>query len=196
MKKHLTLLLLPTMALLLQGCKDKTEYCPCYPQGKTDYMPIDFVGQTMRYILDEDTFALKVLPTEFSEEYAKDSDKALLIWGCYAQALLNLASDDTTQVLAYGLHYYPDSEKYYLSVNFHDRVHSEHLGAVLEDIYRDVQNAELMPQWTSPTGHTYTDVVKSTEMITAIGIDTLYLSKRYGLLHWYIHGGHTLTLLP
>ena len=58
MKKHLFLLLLSAMALLLQGCKDKTEYCPCYPQEKTDYTPVTFVGETMRYIIDEDTLAL------------------------------------------------------------------------------------------------------------------------------------------
>ena len=112
MKKHLTLLLLSAMALLLQGCKDKTEYCPCYPQEKTDYMPVDFVGETMRYILDDDTLALKVLPVEFSEAYAKDSEKAIHDAGvCKAQATLYLASNDTTQILTYIILNYAGSEK-------------------------------------------------------------------------------------
>ncbi|MDE6307660.1 MAG: hypothetical protein K2L79_02465 [Bacteroidales bacterium] len=195
MKKHLILLLLPVIAL--QGCKDKTEYCPCYPQGKTDYMPIDFVGQTMRYILDDDTLVLKVIPPEFSEKYAKDSEKALHDMGvCKAQATLYLASDDTAQVLTYRIINYAASEKYGLSVDFYDVMNRAHPAVWIEDIYHDAKNAVPLSQWTSPTGRTYTDVLQAVLPQTETDADTSYLSKNHGLLHCRTYNGHTFTLLP
>ena len=189
MKKHLFLLLLSAMALLLQGCQ--RVHCPCYPQDDTGYLPMDFVGQTMRYIYDGDTIAFKIAPPEFSEEYDKPYNHDIQ---CEAYAQMDLKSSDENLILSYSMNSWHS-----LSVCLQKDGDYMSCGRI-EDIYDEWDNgsrrAEDLPQWTSPTGYTYTDVVKSTEMITAIGIDTLYLSKRYGLLHWYIHGGHTLTLLP
>ncbi len=197
MKKHHLILLLPTIALLLKGCKDKTEYCPCYPQEKTDYMPVNFAGKTMRYILDDDTLTLKVIPPVFSEEYTKDSDKAIHDMGiCNAQATLCLISDDTTRILTYRAYNYADSDTYHLSVNFHDMVNGIHTAAYVEDIYHNAQNAVPLSQWTSPTGQTYTDVLKAMLHQTETDTDTSYLSKTHGLLHCYTYNGHTLTFLP
>ncbi|MDE6440128.1 MAG: hypothetical protein K2K51_03810, partial [Bacteroidales bacterium] len=67
MKRHLFLLLLPAMALLLQGCKDK--YCPCYPADNTQFLPTDYIGQTLRYLVDGDTAVLTVQPPVLSEKY-------------------------------------------------------------------------------------------------------------------------------
>ncbi|MDE5607201.1 MAG: hypothetical protein K2I68_07865 [Bacteroidales bacterium] len=197
MKKYSILLLLPAMALLLQGCKDKTEYCPCYPQEKTEYMPVNFVGNTMRYILDDDTLVLKVIPPEFSEKYAKDSEKALHDMGiCRAQATLYLASADTAQVLTYRIINYAASEKYGLSVDFYDVMNRAHPAVWIEDIYHDAKNAVPLSQWTSPTGQTYTDVLQAVLSQTETDADTSYLSKAHGLLHCRTYNGHTFTLLP
>ncbi len=189
MKNYLTLLLLPAIALLLQGCK--RVHCPGYPKSDTGYLPVDFVGQTMSYIFNDDTVLLKVVPPVFSESYDKPYNHDI---HCEAYAQVDLISSDNNLILSYSMNSWHS-----LSVCLLQGKNYVSCGCV-DDIYDEWDNgsrrAEDLPQWTSPTGYTYTDVVKSTEMITAIGIDTLYLSKRYGLLHWHIHGGHTLTLLP
>ena len=133
----------------------------------------------------------KVAPPEFSECYdmAYHHDRH-----CKAYARVDLISAYNNLILSYLMDIWHS-----LSVCLQKDGNYMSCG-MIEDIYDEWDNgsrrAEDLPQWISPTGYTYRDAVKSTEMITSIEIDTLYLSKRYGLLHWHIHGGHTLTLLP
>ena len=195
MKKHLILLLLSAMALLLQGCKDKTEYCPAYPQEDTDYLPVDFVGQTLRYVFDTDTMIFNIIQPEFSEKYEKSDMQHVT---CSAQAWLSLKSLDNKGLLRYSMSY-PEALRHNLSVDF--QYNGDFVGsAIVYDIYDEIgelerQAVEVLPQWTSPTGKVYTDIMKTVQK-TSIGADTLYLSKKYGLLYLDVPGKHSLTLLP
>lgn len=182
------------MALLLQGCK--TKHCPGYPQDDTDYLPVDFVGQTLRYVYDGDTIAFKVAPPEFSEKYDEIFYHDQF---CSAYARMHLESPDLKELLRYEMNRHKDGFIHVLTMWLYTNYDkSENVGMV--DIYSetDSQQGNVLSQWTSPTGQTYTDVLTfvwyPTQTVT--DIDTLYLHRSYGLLHWYIHGGHTLTLLP
>ena len=191
MKKHLFLLLLSAMALLLQGCK---RHCPAYPQEDTDYLPVDFVGQTLRYIFDGDIIVFNVMPPTFSEKY--DDRPQYGIDDCFADAWLHLDVPDYKAWLYYWMRYYKGVHT--LWIDFQCEKNS-FPGIVynVDDIYDEVGELdqlamEILPQWTSPTGQTYSDIMK----IAYYNADTLYLSKQYGLLHWDAPGKHSLTLLP
>ena len=194
MKKHLTLLLLPAIALLLQGCKDKTEYCPAYPQKDTDYLPVDFVGQTLRYVFNTDTVVFNIISPEFSEKYEKSDMQHV---DCSAQAWLPLESLDNKGLLRYSMSYHGARHTFSVDLQYNgDFVGS----AIVYDIYDEIgelerQAVEVLPRWTSSTGQVYTDIMKTVQK-TSIGADTLYLSKQYGLLHWDAPGKHSFTLLP
>ena len=195
MKKHWFLLLLPAMALLLQGCKDKTEYCPAYPQEDTDYLPVDFVGQILRYVFDTDTMVFNIIQPEISEKYEKSDMQHV---DCSAQAWLPLESLDNKGLLRYSMSY-PDAITHNLAVDL--QYNGDFVGSgIVYDIYDEIgelerQAVEVLPQWTSPTGQVYTDIMKTVQK-TSIGADTLYLSKKYGLLYLDVPGKHSFTLLP
>ena len=187
MKKHLFLLLLSAIALLLQGCK--TKHCPGYPQDDTDYLPVDFIGQTLRYVYDGDTIAFKIAPPEFSEKYDEIYNHDRF---CEAYARIHLESPDLKELLRYELHCYADQTRLTIWL-YTNHCKSENVCCIDPFNRTDLQQDNVLPKWTSPNSYEYTDV---TQIIIASGIDTLYLSATHGLLHWYIHGGHTLTLLP
>lgn len=195
MKKHLFLLLLSAMALLLQGCK--TKHCPGYPQDDTDYLPVDFVGQTLRYVYDGDTIVFKVAPPEFSEKYDEIFYHDQF---CSAYARVHLESPDLKELLRYEMNRHKDGFIHVLTMWLYTNYDkSENVGMVDTYSRTDSEQGNVLPQWISPTGQTYTDVLTAVwynTTQTEADKDTLYLHRSYGLLHWYIHGGHTLTLLP
>ena len=195
MKKHLFLLLLSAMALLLQGCK--TKHCPGYPQDDTDYLPVDFVGQTLRYVYDGDTIAFKVAPPEFSEKYDEIFYHDQF---CSAYARMHLESPDLKELLRYEMDFHPEGNTHILTIRLYTNYDkSENVGVLNTYNSTDSRQGNVLPQWISPTGQTYTDVLTAVwynTTQTEADKDTLYLHRSYGLLHWYIHGGHTLTLLP
>lgn len=193
MKNYLTILLLPVLALLLQGCK---RHCPGYPQDDTDYLPVDFVGQTLRYVYDGDTIVLKVAPPEFSEEYDEIYNHDRF---CEAHARMYLESPNLKELLRYEMNRQDDGFIHVLTMWLYTNYDkSENAGMVNTYNRTDSRQGKVLPQWISPTGPTYTDVLMAVwyPTQTMTDIDTLYLHRSYGLLHWCIHGGHTLTLLP
>lgn len=194
MKNYLTLLLLPVMALLLQGCKDKTEYCPAYPQEDTDYLPVGFIGQTLRYAFDTDTVVFNIIPPEFSEKYEKSDMQHI---ECSAGAWLPLESLDNKGLLRYSMSYYDAKHTFSVDLQYD----GDFVGSgIVYDIYDEIgelgrQAVEVLPQWTSPTSQVYTDIMKAVQR-KSVGADTLYLSKKYGLLYLDVPGKHSFTLLP
>lgn len=186
MKKHLFLLLLPAMALLLHGCKDKTEYCPAYPQEDTDYLPVDFVGQSLSYVFDDDTVVLKVEAPEFSEKHERGE-----IFGeiCEPEALMFLRADNdfTVQYL----------KRYSAQNHNHFDIYTYfRLGQSFWSTHsKNYDKTTLLSNWTSPNGTTYADVWRSLEDRGVNGTDTSYFSRQKGLLY-YRSTKHYCLLLP
>lgn len=192
MKKHLVLLLLPAIALLLQGCKDK--YCPCYPQDDTEYFPVSFSGKTMRYIFDDDTVVFNVMPPEFSEKY-EPSEIADAVF--YADATLELFSIDSTSRLLYRKQRAcKNLTMWQLCLNcWHKDIYLFFVGPSFQSHTAHALSGPplFLSEWVSPAGTTYTDVCRMQDDIYPK--DTAYFSPQYGLLY-YRSKGHYCLLLP
>ena len=189
--KNIPLILL-SLSILLCSCK---RHCPAYPQEDTDYLPVDFVGQTLRYVFDSITIAFNVMSPTFSEKY-DDRPQYGINDDCSADAKLNLEALDEKGWLHYWMTYYKGVHTLWIDFQYEK---NSFPGIVynVDDIYDEVGEldqlaTETLPRWTSPTEQTYSDIVK----IAYYNADTLYLSKQYGLLHWDAPSKHSLTLLP
>ena len=192
--KRLSLILLG-LSIAFCSCK---RHCPAYPQEDTDYLPIDFVGQTLRYIFDNNTIIFNVMPPDFTEKY-DDRPQYGIDDDCMAHAWLDLMSPDEKSWLYYRMMYYKGKHTLCLDFQYETNAFSGMYYCV-DGIYDEVGELdqlamEILPQWTSPTGQVYTDIMKAVQK-TSIGADTLYLSKKYGLLYLDVPGKHSLTLLP
>ncbi len=194
MKKHRSLLTIAIgLMVILTSCKNKTEYCPAYPQDDTDYLPVDFVGQTLRYVFDGDTMKFNVMPPEFSEKY---ENNLALEEVCTSHAWQRLESNSNDRILRYTMSYH--SAYHSWSMDFYDN-EIWVIAAIIYDIYDEIgdRRTEILPQWTSPTGTIYMDIQKSIQNKRDAEADTLYLSRQHGLVLWFSPSdGHSFTLLP
>ena len=184
MKKHLFLLLLPAMALLLQGCKDK--YCPAFSPKETAYLPVDFVGQSLSYVFDDDTVVLKVEAPEFSEKHERGE-----IFGeiCEPEALMFLRADNDF-IVQYLKRYSAQNHNHFDIYTYF------RLGQSFWSTYsKNYEKSTLLSNWTSPNGTTYADVWRSLEDRGVNGTDTSYFSRQKGLLY-YRSTKHYCLLLP
>ncbi len=193
MKNYLTLLLLPAIALMLQGCKGKC--CPCYPADSTQFLPSDYMGQTLRYLVDGDTAVLTVRPPVLSEKYpypeiADIEDK------CNASAQVTLTSSDEAYILdctrTLGmLDYNGEINRWFMNV------YAAHNGKTYQFSGMDKYTTkgycyEILSGWTSPTGESYGKVCFMTDYNQK---DSAYFSPSLGLL--YLKTTETCwTLLP
>lgn len=193
MKKYLTLLLLLAIALLLQGCKDK--YCPCYPTDNTQFLPTDYIGQTLRYLVDGDTAVLTVQPPVLSEKYPYP-EIADIVDKCNASAQVTLTSSDDlyilycTRILSM-LDYQGDIDRWFMNVHTLQKGVAYQFNSM--DKYTTKGHCyEILSGWTSPTGESYGNVCFMTDQSQK---DSAYFSLSLGLL--YLKTTETRwTLLP
>lgn len=193
MQRYLTLLLLPAMALLLQGCKDK--YCPCYPADNTQFLPADYIGQTLRYLVDGDTAVLTVQPPVLSEKYPY-FEGATVVDKCNASAQVTLTSSDggyvldCTRTLAM-FDYTGNIDRWFMNIHTLQKGMAYHFSGI--DKYTTKGHCyEILSGWTSPTGESYGNVCFMTDQSQK---DSAYFSPSLGLL--YLKTMETRwTLLP
>ncbi|MDE7149157.1 MAG: hypothetical protein K2O01_01915 [Bacteroidales bacterium] len=185
--KALHFLGLLCLIILLLRCEGNNKYCPAYSPDKTEFLPVDFIGKTMRYLIDGDTIAMTVCPPFFSEKGLRNSEA-----GCHPYASMSLTPDSDSLRLQYSKSY--DSEKkskyFQVWVYMHAPVKISWSAGIRPD-----SKTSIIPQWTSPNGVDYTDVWQGLYDRGRNGIDTSYFSPRYGLL-FYHSAEHRAMLLP
>ncbi len=195
MKNYLTLLLLSAIALLLQGCKDKTEYCPCYPADNTQFLPTDYTGQTLRYLVDGDTAVLTVRPPILSEKHPYP-EIADMVDKCDASAQVTLISSDElyildcTRILCM-FDYNGEIDRWFMNV-FATRNGDTYQFSSMDKYTTKGHCYEILSGWTSPTAESYGNECFMTDYDQK---DSAYFSPSLGLL--YLKTMETCwTLLP
>ena len=183
MKNVIKLWPLLIVMVVLYGCK---EYCPAYPKDDTDYLPVSLVGQSLRYVIDNDTLLFEVRAPEYTERYERPSTTDN---ECSAHAFQTLWNDKVQMVYSMSI---PGESQHSWSVSLQDK-----LSFIIYDLHneRSERRGEVLPQWTSPSGQHYTDVLKCWSRTSPETADTLYLSKELGLLYG-ITKKSIITLLP
>ncbi len=172
------------LMVILTSCKDKTEYCPAFSPDETDYLPVDFIGQTLCYIFDNDTIVFNVKSPEFSEKHVRPATTGM----CDAEVWLSLILDNEEARVEY--------RKKYTEGNVNDvEVCMNYFNKewIWGTFFRTYETSRMIPEWISPNGETYTDVWQSIGGVYEK--DTAYFSPRYGLL-LYRSAEHRALLLP
>lgn len=149
------------IGILLSSCY-KTFKCPPYPEDMAKFMPTQYSGGILRYLIGNDTCALEVGKLSLSKAYKDKSDcgfdhceatatQLLGKMGAYSIDYIQTCGRNTElvklAVLIGGHEYRKDIGIWWVSYDFEDKEHAQQ------------HDYEILPEYVAPTGKIYSRVL-------------------------------------